>query len=104
MAATRLPGKVMLPLAGAPTLQRLVERLRRSRLVGEVVVATTIVAPDRAIVDLCGRIGCRVHRGPVEDIALRLLEAAHGADVIVQITGDCPLIDPAHVDRTIELL
>lgn len=104
MAASRLPGKVMLPLAGAPMLQRLVERIRRSALVDDVVVASTVAAPDTVIADLCGRIGCRVHRGPVEDITRRLLDAAAGADIIVQITGDCPLIDPAHVDATVKLL
>jgi spore coat polysaccharide biosynthesis protein SpsF len=104
MAATRLPGKVMLPLAGAPMLQRLVERLRPCRSLDEIVVATTVSAPDRAIADLCERIGCRAHRGPVEDITMRLLEAAAGADVIVQITGDCPLVDPEHVDKTVGLL
>jgi spore coat polysaccharide biosynthesis protein SpsF len=104
MAATRLPGKVMLPLGGEPMLVRLVERLRRSRMVHDIVVATTVSPPDEIIVDLCGRIACRVHRGPVEDISQRLLDAARGADTIVQITGDCPLIDPAHVDETIDVL
>lgn len=104
MAATRLPGKMMLPLAGEPMLGRLVERLRRSERVDDVVVASTTSEPDAVIADFCGRIGCRVHRGSVEDITQRLLEAAKGANVIVQITGDCPLVDPAHVDRTVELL
>jgi spore coat polysaccharide biosynthesis protein SpsF len=104
MAASRLPGKVMLPLAGAPMLQRLIERIRRSARVDDVVVATTVSAPDAIIADLCGRIDCRVYRGPVEDITRRLMEAAAGADVVMQITGDCPLIDPAHVDETLRLL
>jgi spore coat polysaccharide biosynthesis protein SpsF len=104
LAATRLPGKVMFPLSGQPMLTRLIERVRRSRHIHDVVVATTISAPDTAIVDLCDRIGCRVHRGPVEDISQRLLDAASGADLIVQITGDCPLIDPEHIDETVRLL
>ena len=104
MAATRLPGKVMLPLAGAPMLQRLVERLRRSQRVDDIVVATTTSPPDAVIADLCKRIECRAHRGPIEDITVRLLGAAADADVVVQITGDCPLIDPAHVDETVRLL
>jgi len=104
MAATRLPGKVLLPLAGAPALERLIERVRRSQRVDEVVVATTVAPADVVIVDLCGRIGCRVHRGPVEDITTRLIGAAGNADIIVQITGDCPLIDPAHIDETVRVL
>jgi spore coat polysaccharide biosynthesis protein SpsF len=104
MSASRLPGKVMLPLAGAPMLERLIERIRRSHHVDDVVVATTISSPDAVIVDLCRRIGCHVHRGSVEDITSRLIEASAGADIIVQITGDCPLIDPAHVDETVRLL
>jgi spore coat polysaccharide biosynthesis protein SpsF len=104
MSASRLPGKVMLPLAGAPMLERLVERIGRSRRVDEVVVATTIGSPDAVIADLCDRIGCRVHRGPVEDITARLIEAGAEADIIVQITGDCPLVDPAHIDETVRLL
>lgn len=104
MAATRLPGKVMLPLAGAPLLERLVERIRRAKSVTGILVATTTSPPDTVISDLCGRIGCRVHRGPVDDITQRLLGAAVESDVIVQVTGDCPLIDPAHIDRTVRLL
>jgi spore coat polysaccharide biosynthesis protein SpsF len=104
MSATRLPGKVMLPLAGAPALQRLIERVRRSALVDDVVVASTVAPPDKVIADLCERIGCRVHRGSIEDITQRLIEAAGDADIVVQITGDCPLIDPAHIDESLRCL
>ena len=104
MAASRLPGKVMFPLAGAPMLERLVERARRAKLVDEVVVASTISPPDEVIADLCGRMDCRISRGPVEDITQRLLNAADGADVIVQLTGDCPLIDAEHIDETVRQL
>jgi spore coat polysaccharide biosynthesis protein SpsF len=104
MSASRLPGKMLLPLAGATMLERLVERLRRAKSLDEVVVASTVASPDEVIAALCRRRGIAVHRGPIEDIALRILEAAGDADVIVQITGDCPLIDPDHVDRTVTLL
>ncbi len=103
MAARRLPGKVMLPLAGAPMLQRLVERVKRARL-NDVIVATTVHPPDAIIVDLCDRIGCSVFRGPIDDVTERLLGASAGSDVVVQITGDCPLIDPAHIDEVVRLL
>jgi spore coat polysaccharide biosynthesis protein SpsF len=104
MAATRLPGKVMFPLAGAPMLQRLAERVRRAKLIDEVVVASTISLPDEVIADLCGRMDCRVYRGSVDDITQRLLNAAKDADVVVQLTGDCPLIDPEHIDETVRRL
>ena len=67
-------------------------------------MATTVSPPDEVIADLCSQIECRVYRGPIEDISVRLLKAAEGADVIVQITGDCPLIDPAHIDQTVKIL
>ena len=104
MSASRLPGKMMLPLAGATMLERLVERLRRAENLEDVIVATTMAPPDAVIADLCKRRDIAVHRGPVEDIATRILQAAGDADVIVQITGDCPLVDPEHVDRTVKLL
>lgn len=104
MSASRLPGKMMLPLAGATMLERLVERLGRAKSLDAITVASTVAPPDAVIADLCERRGICVHRGPVEDIATRILEAAGDADVIVQITGDCPLVDPDHVDRTVALL
>jgi spore coat polysaccharide biosynthesis protein SpsF len=104
ISASRLPGKMMLPLAGATMLERLVERLRRAKSLDGIAVATTIAPPDAVIAELCKRRNIAVHRGPVEDIATRLLQAAGDADVIVQITGDCPLVDPEHVDRTVALL
>ncbi|PNQ95169.1 hypothetical protein C1S70_30240 (plasmid) [Azospirillum argentinense] len=106
MASERLPGKVMLPLAGEPMLQRLVERARRASSVDLVIVATTDRPADRIILDLCDRIGCPVHAGPVDDITERLLGAArrYDADVLVQLTGDNPLVDPGHIDATVALL
>jgi spore coat polysaccharide biosynthesis protein SpsF len=104
MSASRLPGKMMLPLVGATMLERLVERLGRAKSLDGIVVATTVASPDDTIAGLCERRGIAVHRGPVEDIATRILQAAGDADTIVQITGDCPLVDPEHVDRTVALL
>lgn len=105
MASTRLPGKVMLPAAGLPLLQHLIERVRRCRRVDAVVVATTVRPEDAVIAGLCERIGCPVHRGPVDDITERLLGAARGqeAGALVQLTGDNPLVDPVHIDATVDL-
>lgn len=105
MTSTRLPGKVLMPLAGTPVLERLIERLRRSTYVDEVVVATTTNAPDDAIVELCERLGCVYHRGSENDVLLRVLEAAqkYQADIIVETCGDSPLIDHRHVDALLDL-
>lgn len=104
MSASRLPGKMLLPLAGATMLERLVERLGWAKSLDGIVVATTVASADDVIASLCERERIAVHRGSVEDIASRILGAAPDADIIVQITGDCPLVDPAHVDRTVALL
>lgn len=105
MTSSRLPGKVLLPLAASPALQRIVERIRRSRYVDEVVVATTINIEDDPIEDLCLRIGCQYYRGSEYDVLQRVLDAAHEnkADLIVEITGDCPLVDHRHIDHIIDL-
>lgn len=103
MGSSRLPGKVMLDMAGAPMLQRMIERVRLSRRLDEVVVCTTVNPSDDIIQGLCESLGCPVFRGSEKDMLDRLLTAAKSrrAEVIVQLTGDCPLIDPAHIDKTI---
>ena len=104
IASTRLPGKILYPLAGLPMIGQIAQRLRRAQRVNEVVFATTDAPADQVVADLGQRLGIRVYRGSVEDISERLLGAATGADIVVQITGDCPLVDPALVDVAIELL
>ncbi|MFT7402621.1 MAG: molybdopterin-guanine dinucleotide biosynthesis protein A [Hydrogenophaga sp.] len=104
MTSTRLPGKVLLPLGGEPMLTRLVQRLRRVRCADAIVIATTTNASDDAIVALCEHLGVASHRGSEHDVLSRYAEAAalHQADVVVRVTSDCPLIDPALIDRLIE--
>lgn len=103
MTSTRLPGKVLLPLAGEPMLTRLVERLRRVKRTQEIVIATTTNATDDPIASLCAQLGAPCYRGSEHDVLSRYSEAAHAyaADVVVRITSDCPLIDPALVDQAI---
>ncbi len=103
MTSTRLPGKVLLPLGGEPMLTRLVERLKRVHRTDQIVIATTTNATDEPIVDLCRQLGVHCHRGSELDVLARYAEAArvHQADVVVRITSDCPLIDPALVDDVI---
>jgi len=104
MTATRLPGKVLLPLAGKPALERLIQRLKRSKYLDEIVIATTVNKDDEPIVGLANRLGIKYFRGSEDDVLKRVLEAAKSvkADIIVEITGDCPLMDPRLVDQGIE--
>lgn len=104
IASTRLPGKILYPLAGLPMMEQIVRRVKRAASVDDVVIATTDSPADRVVADLGERIGCTVHRGPVKDISQRLLGAAGSADIIVQITGDCPLVDPGLIDHAVALL
>lgn len=104
MTSTRLPGKVLLPLAGRPLLACLLERLARVRLADNIVVATTTNATDNPIVDLCTAMGVASFRGSEHDVLSRYAgaAAAHGADLVVRVTSDCPLLDPQLVDELIE--
>lgn len=106
MTSSRLPGKVLMELSGIPALQHIIERLRRSRYIDDVVVATTVNAADDPIVSLCERLKCHYYRGSEEDVLQRVLDAAKAfnGDIIVEITGDCPLIDWRHADYLIEQL
>lgn len=103
MASTRLPGKALLDLGGKPILQHVVERVRMSKQVAEVVVATTDHHPDDAIASLCQGLEVSCYRGEEDDVLKRFLGAVEQtrADVVVRITADCPLIDPDVVDRVI---
>jgi spore coat polysaccharide biosynthesis protein SpsF len=103
VGSSRLPGKVLLPLAQKPLLERLVERVRAAKTPFEVCVATTLLAEDDAIVALCRRIDVACFRGHPMDLLHRHLAAgrAHGADAVVKIPSDCPLIDPGAIDRVL---
>jgi spore coat polysaccharide biosynthesis protein SpsF len=103
MGSTRLPGKVLIDLGGETVLAHVVRRLRRATLIEEIVVATTNSADDDAIVRECQRLSVRVFRGEENDVLDRYYQAAQciGADGIVRITSDCPLIDPEITDETI---
>ena len=104
MTSSRLPGKVLMSLGNKMALQLLVERLRRSKYVDNVVVATTTNETDEPIVNLCEQIGVDYFRGSENDVLSRVLSAVKkaGGDILVEITGDCPLTDWRIVDRAIE--
>jgi spore coat polysaccharide biosynthesis protein SpsF (cytidylyltransferase family) len=104
MSSTRLPGKILKPLAGKPALFRLVERACAVPRLDEVVLATSDAGGDDEVAALGGTWGLRVVRGPLDDVLARTCRAANEAraDVVVRLTGDCPMHDPAVIARAIE--
>src|SRR3954451_132044 len=106
MTSTRLPGKVLMDLAGAPMLVRELERVRRAATIDEIVVATTTNATDDPVAEVAAAHGARVFRGDEHDVLGRYLGAAREADagVVVRITADCPLLDPSVLDRVVRAL
>jgi spore coat polysaccharide biosynthesis protein SpsF len=106
MSSTRLPGKVLMELGGRTVLDRMVERVQKSRKVDQVVVATTTDDSDEPIVKFCNENSIPVFRGSLPDVLDRYYQAAlqYKADIVVRLTGDCPLIDPQLIDDTITAL
>ncbi|MCB9558319.1 MAG: glycosyltransferase family protein [Deltaproteobacteria bacterium] len=101
--SSRLPGKVLMPLSGEPLLLRMVERVGAAHTPSQVVVATTTDASDDPVAELCRSHQIACFRGHPTDLLDRHYRAAQafGADVVVKIPSDCPLIDPAVIDRVI---
>lgn len=103
MGSSRLPGKVMMDLAGEPMLVRDISRLRRAKTLSEILVATTVEPADDVIEALCRRSGWVWFRGSEQDVLDRYYKAAlsHRADTVVRVTSDCPLIEPTIVDQVV---
>ncbi len=103
MTSSRLPGKILADLCGQPSLAWMVRRARRAERIDEVRVATTSNPSDDAVVKFCQVQGVPFTRGSEPDVLDRYYQAAREsrADVIVRLTGDCPLIDPAMLDSNI---
>lgn len=103
MTSTRLPGKVLMKVAGEPLLAHMIERVKTVLAIDEVVVATTINKTDDPIQELANSLGVACFRGSEEDVMGRVLNAARffEADVIVELTGDCPIIDPSIISLVV---
>jgi spore coat polysaccharide biosynthesis protein SpsF len=103
MGSTRLPGKALADVSGQPLLATMIERVHRALTLDAVWVATTENEHDEPIVDLALASGAGVFRGSEDDVLTRYVGAARaaGADVVVRLTSDCPLLDPAVIDRVV---
>ncbi len=106
MSSSRLPGKVLADLVGAPMILRQIERLNRARHLGRIVVATSDQASDDGLAACLDKAGVAVFRGGLDDVLARFVGAmdAFGATgTVVRLTADCPLADPLVIDETLAL-
>lgn len=103
MGSTRLSGKVMKELEGKTVLEHVIERVKQSKLIEEIIIATTVHDRDDVIESEALRCGIKVFRGSEDDVLSRYFYAAkeNEIDVIVRITSDCPLIDWNIIDKVI---
>lgn len=103
MGSTRLPNKVMKPIGGIPMIELLLSRLSRAREVDQIVVATSVDERNQVLVEHVRQLGYACTQGSENDVLDRFVRAAkaHQADIVVRITGDCPLVDPNLVDEAI---
>ena len=105
MTSSRLPGKVLLPAAGRPMLGHLVRRLKKVASLSRIVLATTANKTDDVLEGFAKKSDIAVFRGSEDDVMGRVLNAAEsaGADIVVEITGDCPIIDPSIVEQCVQM-
>lgn len=104
MGSSRLPGKVLMDIHGRPALGRLVDRLKMCRTVDEVIVATSTSPADDILARWCEANQVPCYRGSEDDVLDRVVSAQQSvqSDLVVEITGDCPLTDPEIVDLGVE--
>jgi len=104
MSSSRLPGKVLLDIAGKPMLQHVVERARRAKMVDGLLVATTTDASDDFLAQYCREQAISCYRGSLQDVLDRFYQAARefNPQLVIRLTADCPLLDPDLVDLTVK--
>jgi spore coat polysaccharide biosynthesis protein SpsF len=105
MSSTRLPGKVLLPLAGAPMILRQIERIARCRRIDRLAVATSDAPSDDILAGVLSDAKVPLFRGPLDDVLARYAGALHAfgpAEHLVRLTADCPLADWTVIDQVIE--
>ena len=104
MGSSRLPGKSMMNIVGKSIFELLIERVKRAKLIDEIVVATTLNEKDTVIEELSQKLSVRCFRGSEDDVLARVLGAARSAnaDVILELWGDNPLTDPTVLDSLVK--
>lgn len=104
MGSSRLPGKMLMKLGNKPTFLHVVDRVRECKTVNEIILATTVSAMDDSLTKLAHENSTHVFRGDENDVLDRYYQAAKEvkAEVVVRITGDCPLIDPTMIDVVVQ--
>ncbi len=104
MGASRLPGKVLMDLAGRPALGRMLDRVRACNTIDDIVIATTTEPDDDAIVEWAQQEEVAFYRGSENDVLLRVVEAQRSmdSDIVVELSGDCPLSDPEVIDLGVD--
>ena len=104
LKSTRLPRKALLDIGGRSVLGHMIDRLRRARRIDTIVVCTSTHPQDDSLVEAAAREGVGCFRGDEEDVLLRLHDAARhcAADYVLNITADCPLVDPGYADRIVD--
>jgi spore coat polysaccharide biosynthesis protein SpsF len=103
--SSRLPGKVLMDILGETVLYRQLERMKRAKLIGTIVVATTPKQDDDPIISIAESLGLRSFKGEEDDLLDRHYQAAlpFEPDAVIKIPSDCPLIDPEVIDRVIQV-
>lgn len=106
MSSSRLPGKILADIAGQPMLQRVFQRTSRAATVTETIFATTTDSSDDPVAEYCEFSGIPFTRGHLYDVLDRYYQAAKQAraDVVVRVTADCPVIDPALIDDAVNAI
>tara|TARA_B100001013_G_C24591353_1_gene434935 strand:+ start:270 stop:1046 length:777 start_codon:yes stop_codon:yes gene_type:complete len=106
MSSIRLPGKSMMDIAGKPAIQRVIERIKRSKYLSNIWLACSSHKSDNILYEFALKHSFNCFRGSLDDVLSRYVSISNNnnADIVVRITGDCPLIDPEIVDQVIEII
>lgn len=105
MSSSRLPGKVLMDVEGLPMIARQIDRISRSTLIDEIVVATSLDSSDDVLFMYLKDLGVKVQRGSLDDVLMRFVDVTKNFkfQTLVRLTADCPIADPEVIDATIQM-